>query len=110
MNDVERIIQYSVKLMRLLNTAIVDNGTDYNTKDRTTYKLVNENLIKKKTKNGEIYRAVGWISTFEMTEVNEKQNLEENDKNFLMKFKIPKGCYNAGKLRKLGKLRIILLS
>ena len=45
LNDVEQVIKYTIKLMRLLNFAIYKKGTKYNTKERVTYKQVNHNIF-----------------------------------------------------------------
>ena len=37
-NEVEHIIKHSIKFMRILNTAIVDEGVKHNDNDRITYR------------------------------------------------------------------------
>ena len=39
-NDIDRVLQYSIKFIRILNTALVDEGFKYNTWKRVTYRGV----------------------------------------------------------------------
>ena len=53
----DKVITYSMKFMRLLNSYLVDVGTSYNTEKRVTYRGVS-NVIMKNTEVGQTYRII----------------------------------------------------
>ena len=42
LDDVEHVIQHSIKFLRILNTALVEIGVQYNTCGRVTYRGVDK--------------------------------------------------------------------
>ena len=105
-DDVEQVIKYTIKLIRFLNYAIVRHGSDYNKKNRSTYKFVENNLIKNAEDQG-VYRLIGWTSTFEDPDIKVKLDSVQDPSTSYIEFKVPEGCFNAGKLREIGRLYIL---
>ena len=141
--DVEKVIKYSVKFIKLLASAISNQGVVHNTEDRMTYKSIDYDLLEMKEDKLN-YRIITWTSTFENVDDIPKQRSEDsvtdnkdltkkncsnqdlvgnddhdlidNDKNSedfinksrssIVKFNIPLGCYNAGKLNSIGKNQV----
>ena len=93
------IINKSMKYMRILNSCIVDIGTFSNEDDRVTYWSVSKQFFKV----GKTFRIANWLSTSENKQALEDfYNGDDNDQ-ILVEFRIPKECYNAGKINEFGQ-------
>ena len=53
----ETVIRYTMKFMRLLNSYLIDEGTNYNTEKRVTYRGVSKDIMKN-AEVGKIYRII----------------------------------------------------
>lgn len=101
--DEEKIIEKSIKFMRLLNSYIVDKGTSHNTEKRVTYRGIDE-AVMEGAKVGKNYRIISWLSTSKNTKTADKFQHQSGSKSGTkLKFNIEKCCYNAGKINKFGK-------
>ncbi|CAI2373670.1 unnamed protein product [Moneuplotes crassus] len=99
------IIDKSIKFMRLLNSNIVDKGTGFNTEDRVVYRGVCTEIFSN-VKLEKPFRIVNWSCCSEDLREAKKfaryQSSVEKKANTIVKFNIKSGCYNAGKLNKIG--------
>ena len=97
------IINKTVKYMRILSSCIADEGTEYNDKDRITYKGTWRAVLPG-IEIGETFRVFKWISASENKDVAYKflQNFDDDDQ-LIVEFHIKEGCYNAGRINKFGE-------
>ena len=100
--DVEHVIKHSIKFIRILNTALVDEGRKHNTKDRITYRGVDSGVFKNWIKD-EVYRVITWNSSSESESVAERFRKMSKNAGWMIKYHIPKDWYNAGKINFFGK-------
>ena len=63
-SDIDYIIKHSIKFIRILNTAIVDEGIWYNEDARVTYRGA-ANKVFKYAEIGDCYRIITWSSSSE---------------------------------------------
>ncbi|CAI2375708.1 unnamed protein product [Moneuplotes crassus] len=105
--DYDEVLKYSMKFIRMINYFIVEYATCENTKNRTTYGFISQEIFKNK-EVGDTFR----IPTFQRTSEDKEgalqlQTIENSgDSMYLAIYRIPKGCYNAGKIGERSKYEI----
>ena len=102
LNDVDHIIEHSIKFIRILNTALVDEGSKFNTCGRVAYRGVDKKVFLD-TKIGERYRMITWCCSSDDKDTAEIFLKKSACGGSMIKFNIPKGCKNAGKINCFGK-------
>ncbi|CAI2387209.1 unnamed protein product [Moneuplotes crassus] len=107
----KEVIDKSIKYMRLLNTYIVELGSEANTEDRVVYRGVPAGVLRR-IKPGENFRYITWgcasddLDTAQGfmngTATGNQVTAEDTKKTTMLKFNIKQGCYNAGKINEIG--------
>ena len=89
--------------MRILSSCIVDKGTEYNNKDRITYRGIWRAVLPD-IEIGETFRIANWIWTSASKNIAGRflQNFDDDDQ-LMVEFHIKEGCYNAGRINKFGE-------
>ena len=100
--DIDYIIKHSIKFMNILNKSLINLGTMLNTVGRTTYRGV-ANKAFKDAQVGEIYRVITWCRSTEVKKIAECFWQNSINGGSMIKFYIPKQCFNAGKINSFGK-------
>ena len=88
--------------MRLLSKCIVHKGTDYNDKDRVTYRGISKKILPG-IKVGDTFRIANWAWTSESKTISKRFASQYGEDQLIVEFCIKKGWHNAGRIYKIGE-------